>query len=191
MEKLKVIQEPPPKQSPEACFSVLFLVNGFTAQASVPLATVVWDQVISTSPFDWEKTAHPSKRRFAAYCDPEPLAINFQFDGKRLVVPQAQQSAVLDRIRTRKVPSNIAKPPEFNVGSVWEAHGRFGQHGKLVVVLVETDREAELYQLSPAPEFPLPFVAVGAFGTQYHKVVARALGQMFAHLTDEFELPLR
>src|SRR4030095_4087968 len=115
-------------------FSVAFFGAGFATDAITPLAMITWDAVISIPPFDfWEKTAVESERNFSAYYDPEPLEIDFQFDGKRLVVPAAQRIRLLERIRQRSVPSNLkgsGAPAEWTARSVWEPPDRWGEHGK-------------------------------------------------------------
>ena len=169
---------------PRNLFSVLLLKAGF-GKFENAFFHDNWRKVLGFSPLDEDATNHNyyEQRRFVAYYDDDPVAIDFQHDGKRLVAPQAQQKAILDRVNASTIdPSGMA------ANLVWTPTGRFGDSGCLIVVLVKGDTEGELYELSPTPDIPIPFVAVVVKGDHWHNVVVRAMMQVWAYLGDEYEL---
>lgn len=192
MGSFTTIQSPGFGNTPRGRFSVLLLAAGYELGKIFSLADDAWKKVMQLHPFQSEETfnADFARKRFCAYTDLDPLDIDFTFDGKRLVVPEAQEGRVLERIDTSTVPLNFTdrtKPKEWAARIVWDPEGRFGDWGSLIVVLVKGDTEGELYQLSPAPGFPIPFVAVVVTGDHWHKVIARAIAQVWGYLGDEYE----
>ncbi|MEO8153872.1 MAG: hypothetical protein ABI605_12435 [Rhizobacter sp.] len=168
---------------PKLKFSVLLLKAGFGRWELNFHDT--WKKVMAFSPFDQDVSFNIQfdRKQFVAYSDDVPLDIAFQTSGGQLVVPQAQQSAVLDRLAASTVAGGIP------ARTIWESAGRFGDYGSLVVVLVKGNAPAEFYQLSPSPSCPMPFVAVVVNGDDYHQVIVRAMAQAWALLGDEYELP--
>jgi hypothetical protein len=191
---LITIQSPGVDQTPASRFSILFLVAGIdiTKISAIPIAKNAWDQVQSVAPLLHKRPLPPSSA-FAVFCDAEPIGITFQQQGKQLVVPDAQKSAILDRINQqtlRLYESTQAIPPVWPARRVWDPVANLGEEGgSLVVVLNPSLVEGEFYQLTSTPDCPMPFVAVNMFGANWHKVIVRAIGQTMAFLDDEYELP--
>ncbi len=192
MPSLIAIQPTGEDETPATKFNVLFLVAGVDSSKTLQIATSAWNQALTVAPLLQRRPLPPS-RAFAVYCDVAPIAIDFQFDGKRLVVPDAQKNAVLDRINAQTVRLNLlarAGPRTWPARRVWDPPGRLGPDGgSLIVVLAPGTAQGELYQLTASPDFPMPFVAVTMFGDQWHKVIVRAIAQAMAYLDDEYEMP--
>ena len=191
---LITIQSPGVDQTPASRFSVLFLVAGIdvTKISAIPIAKNAWDQVQTVAPL-LQKRPLPPSTAFAVFCDAAPIGITFQQQGKQLVVPDAQKSAILDRINQqtlRLFESTQAVPPVWPARRVWDPVAQLGEEGgSLVVVLNPSLVEGEFYQLTSTPDCPMPFVAVNMFGANWHKVIVRAIAQTMAFLDDEYELP--
>ena len=147
MGMLKTIQSTGPNITPRDKFSVLFLGAGIERDKLFALATFAWARVLDVSPFARSKMVSIPENPFAVYCDPDPLAIDFQHNGKRLSVPEAQRGRLLDRINQQTVPLEVTKrsaPQTCPARRLWEPSGRLGADGSLIVVLVAGAAEGEL-----------------------------------------------
>ena len=166
---------------PRKLFSVLLLKAGFGKYENAYFHDV-WRKVMSFSPLDEEETTniYYERKRFVAYYDDDPVTIDFTHNGKQLVVPDGQKTAILDRINASTVD-----PFGAPANTIWEKSGRFGDAGSLIVVFVKGDAEGELYELSATPDFPIPFVAVVVKGDHWHNVIVRAMTQLWAYLATE------
>lgn len=92
---------------------------------------------------------------------------------------------------------------DLPAGDVWPVFpDQTGVNGTLVAVLRKPPipappagggnppnlRPAELYQVDPGESIPVPMVAVNVTGSQWPRVLARAIGQILGGLGDEYEL---
>src|SRR5262245_2004691 len=205
------ISQAPIDPDPARSFNVLLIGQGFAAAEFPAMAQGVWSDT-ATHP------SVPGKRPFgvlrnrsrvACYADdgtgvflgmrqtPSPMADD------ALSIPPDAATVLRDYLPLLKIVGDDGR--ETTADKVWlEQRRQVGATGGLIVILrngrlparnqpavLPQQRPAELYQLDPSENYPVPVVAVNV--TWHDELwplpIVRALAQNLGGLRDEFELP--
>src|SRR5262249_52109144 len=209
--RLTRISQAPIDPDPARSFNVLLIGQGFDAAEFPAIARRAWTEpdrppsVTDTSPVG----VLANRSRVACYADdgtgvflrmrqtPSPMADD------ALSIPPDAATVLRDYLPLLKIVGDDGS--ETTADKVWlEQRRQVGATGGLIVILrngrlparnqpavLPQQRPAELYQLDPSENYPVPVVAVNVTWNDelWPLVIARALAQNLGGLRDEFELP--
>jgi hypothetical protein len=214
---LTLISQPPIDPDPAQSFNVLLVGQGFDAGEFLAIARRVWTNpdpanhhsVTGRTPFEGLRD-HPS--RIACYADDgtgvflrmRQTPSSMQDDA--LSIPPDAATLLRDYLAVLTIAPAGRLPITAN--TVWlEKQRQIGVTGRLIVILRNgrvparslqdppvappPQRGAELYQLEPSENYPVPVVAVNVTWNDElsSMAIVRALAQNLGGLRDEFELP--
>lgn len=205
------ISQPPIDPDPARSFNVLLIGQGFDAAEFLAIAQRVWSDpanlrsVTDTDPFGVLR----NRSRVACYADdgtgvflrmrqtPSPMADD------ALSIPPDAAAVLRDYLPLLTIVGDDGRVTTAD--KVWlEQRRQVGATGGLIVILrngrlparnqpavLPQQRPAELYQLDPSENYPVPVVAVNVTWNDelWPLPIVRALAQNLGGLRDEFELP--
>ena len=170
-------------------FRLLFIPEGMNTPPDRLLAArAAWEQVKTVHPFHLcGQEHHPAAGAINAYCwlDNMP-SLSFVQTGPRITLQSGVGVSLANDLVNQNVNEGGQDP--FSAGTFWPLSGLFGRRGGLAVVLATGSNPGELYELVASDAIPIPLVVVNVTGNKWQQVIARALGQAYAGLLDEFEL---
>jgi len=176
-------------KSPLSTYSVLFVAQGYSRFELFEVFQQAWGRICDIEPLtclkpDWRNGWTSAMNAY--YASDSALDLGMTTSGSRLSIPPAgfeRLTAYLSRSRVRDDETDI------DAARIWPTYDSAGIRRNLVAVVKKAASPAELYQITPAPGYPLPIVAAVQAGDHWEKVIVRAIAQLLGGLADEYELP--